>query len=67
VITWINDREFKWVQQSGRSIDICKYDPDCEFKLTLTDGIRSKEGLKLDGNNDNKQGGNYTLWFIDIG
>ena len=66
-ITWISDREFKWVQLSNRSFDICIYDPDCEFKLTLTDGIRSKEGLKLDGDNDNKQGGNFTLWFIDIG
>jgi hypothetical protein len=66
-ITWINDREFKWVQQSSSRFDICKYDPDCEFKLTLTDGILSKEGLKLDGDSDNKQGGSYTLWFIDIG
>jgi hypothetical protein len=66
-ITWINDREFKWVQQSDRNHDICIYDPDCEFKLTLTDGILSKEGLKLDGDNDNKQGGNFTLWFIDLG
>lgn len=66
-ITWISDREFKWVQQSNERIDICKYDPDCEFKLTLTDGILSKEGLKLDGNNDNKQGGNFIIWLIDLG
>lgn len=66
-ITWINDREFKWVQESNRRFDICKYDPDCEFKLTLTEGILSKEGLKLDGDNDNKQGGNFTIWFIDLG
>jgi len=66
-ITWISDREFAWVQQSNDRFDICKYDPDCEFKLTLTDGIRSKEGLKLDGDNDNKQGGAYMLWFIDLG
>ncbi len=66
-ITWTNDREFKWVQQSNRRFDICNYDPDCEFKLTLTDGILSKEGLKLDGDNDNKQGGNCTIWFIDLG
>jgi hypothetical protein len=66
-ITWINDREFKWVQQSNKRIDICKYDPDCEFKLTLTDGILSKEGLKLDGDNNNMQGGNFVLLFIDIG
>jgi hypothetical protein len=66
-ITWINDREFKWVQGSERRHDICKYDPDCEFKLTLTDGVLSKEGLKLDGDNDNKQGGDFTLWFIDLG
>lgn len=66
-ITWISDREFKWVQLSNRRFDICIYDPDCEFKLTLTDGIRSKEGLKLDGDNDNKQGGNFTIWFIDLG
>ncbi len=66
-IIWINDREFKWVQQINSIFDICKYDPDCEFKLTLTDGILSKEGLKLDGDSDNKQGGSYTLWFIDIG
>ena len=66
-ITWISDREFKWVQQSERRLDICKYDPDCEFNLTLTDGVRSKEGLKLDGDKDNKQGGNFTLWLIDLG
>jgi hypothetical protein len=66
-ITWINDRVFKWVQQSNKRIDICKYDPDCDFKLTLTDGILSKEGLKLDGNNDNKQGGNFIIWLIDLG
>jgi hypothetical protein len=66
-ITWISDREFKWVHQSKRRFDICKYDPDCEFKLTLTDGILSKEGLRLDGDNDNKQGGKYILWFIDLG
>jgi hypothetical protein len=66
-ITWISDREFKWVQISNSRFNICIYDPDCEFKLTLTDGIRSKEGLKLDGDNDNKQGGNFILWFIDIG
>ncbi|MDY0281725.1 MAG: hypothetical protein RBR35_14330 [Salinivirgaceae bacterium] len=66
-ITWINDREFKWVQQSNSRFDICIYNPDCEFKLTLTDGILSKEGLKLDGDNDNKQGGNFTIWFIDLG
>lgn len=66
-ITWINDREFTWVQQSKQRFDICTYDPDCEFKLTLSDGIRSKEGLKLDGDNDNKQGGVYTLWLIDLG
>lgn len=66
-ITWISDREFKWVQQSNERFDICKYDPDCEFKLTLTDGILSKEGLKLDGNNDNMQGGNFILWLIDLG
>lgn len=66
-ITWINDREFKWVQKSGRRLDICKYDPDCEFKITLTDSILSKEGLKLDGDNDNKQGGTFSLWFIDLG
>jgi hypothetical protein len=66
-ITWINDREFKWVQQSNKRIDICKYDPDCEFKITLTDGILSKEGLKLDGDNNNVQGGNFILWLIDLG
>jgi hypothetical protein len=66
-ITWISDREFKWVQHSNRRFDICIYDPDCEFRMTLTDGIQSKEGLKLDGDNDNKQGGDFTLWFIDIG
>jgi hypothetical protein len=66
-ITWISDREFKWVQQSNTRFDICKYDPDCDFKLTLTDGIMSKEGLKLDGNNDNIQGGNFILWLIDLG
>lgn len=66
-ITWISDREFKWVQQSERRLDICTYDPDCEFKLTLKDSILSKEGLKLDGDNDNKQGGNFTIWFIDLG
>jgi hypothetical protein len=66
-ITWISDREFKWVQQSAQRFDICKYDPDCEFKLTLSDGVLSKEGLKLDGDNDNKQGGTYTLWLIDLG
>lgn len=66
-ITWISDREFKWVQQSDRRHDICIYSPDCSFKLTLTDGILSKEGLKLDGDNDNKQGGNFILWFIDLG
>jgi len=66
-ITWINDREFTWVQQSNDRFDICKYDPDCEFKLTLTDGIRSKEGLMLDGDNDNRQGGAYVLWLIDLG
>jgi len=66
-ITWISDREFKWVQLSNSRLEICTYDPDCEFKLTLTDAILSKEGLKLDGNNDNIQGGNFTLWFIDLG
>ncbi|MRR52905.1 MAG: hypothetical protein EG822_00135 [Deltaproteobacteria bacterium] len=38
-ITWISDREFKWVRQGDRNHDVCIYDPDCEFKLTLTDGI----------------------------
>jgi len=66
-ITWKNDREFTWVQQGDHRFDICTYDPDCDFKLTLKDGIRSKEGLKLDGDNDNKQGGAYTLWLIDLG
>jgi hypothetical protein len=66
-ITWINDREFKWVQGSEKRFDICEYNPDCEFKLTLTDGILSKEGLKLDGDNDNKQGGAFTRWLIDLG
>ncbi len=66
-ITWKNDREFTWVQQSDDRFVVCTYDPDCEFKLTLKDGIRSKEGLKLDGDNDGKQGGVYTLWLIDLG
>ncbi len=66
-ITWINDREFKWVQQSETRFVICTYDPDCEFKLTLKDSILSKDGLKLDGDNDNRQGGHFVLWLIDLG
>jgi len=59
----VAERDF----HTDRTFDICIYNPDCEFKLTLTDGILSKEGLKLDGDNDNKQGGNFTLWFVDLG
>lgn len=66
-ITWISDREFTWVQQSENRFVICTYDPDCEFKLTLKDSILSKEGLKLDGDNDNRQGGDFSLWLIDLG
>lgn len=66
-IIWISDREFKWEQLSEQRFNICIYDPDCEFRLTLTDGIRSKEGLKLDGDNDNKQGGNFSIMLVDFG
>lgn len=66
-INWVNDREFTWTQHANRRLDICIYDPDCEFELILKDNIRSKEGLKIDGNKDNQQGGNFSLWYIDLG
>jgi hypothetical protein len=66
-ITWVNSREFIWVQSAQSIHDICKFTPDCSFKLTLTDDIKSKDGYKLDGNKDNLPGGDFTRIYIFIG
>jgi hypothetical protein len=66
-ITWTNSREFKWKHNAEKSLDVCRYDPDCEFKLTLTDEIKSEGGARLDGDNNNQEGGTFTNWFIDLG
>lgn len=66
-ISWISNREFIWTQQASRRLDICEYNPDCEFELILKDTILSKEGLRLDGNKDNQPGGDFQLWMIDLG
>lgn len=66
-ITWTNSREFKWKHDAGTSFDVCEYNPDCEFKLTLTDDVKSEGGARLDGDNNNQEGGTFTNWFIDIG
>lgn len=66
-IHWNSDRELTWTHQSPSRFSLCIYDPDCEFELILKDNIRSKQGINLDGDNDNKPGGNFSLWMIDLG
>jgi len=66
-ITWLNEREFFWEQSANSVFDICAFKPDCFFKLTLTDSIKSKGGHKLDGDKDNKPGGNFVHNFVYIG
>lgn len=66
-ITWVNSREFVWVQSAQSIQDICTFTPDCGFNLTLTDAIKSKNGYKLDGNKDNQPGGDFIRNYIYIG
>jgi hypothetical protein len=65
-ITWVNSREFIWVQSAQSIHDICKFTPGCAFQLTLTDGIKSKDGYKLDGDKNNQPGGDFTRNYIFI-
>ncbi len=64
-IAWVNDREFVWDQSAQSVLDICSFSaPDCIFMLRLTDGIKSKEGLKLDGDKNHQPGGDFNKHFI---
>lgn len=68
-ITWVNDREFIWTSDAGvlNGVDYCDFKPDCQIVLTLTDDIKSKQGAKIDGDNDDKEGGNFVAFFMIIG
>lgn len=65
-ITWKNNREFVWDQSAKSVFDLCSFQgyPECDFRLTLTDGIKSKEGLKLDGDKNHQPGGDFMQTFI---
>lgn len=60
-ITWVNEREFIWTSDASifDTVNFCEYTPDCKIVFTLTDEIRSKQGTKIDGDNDGKEGGNF--------
>jgi hypothetical protein len=68
-ITWVNEREFIWTSDAGvlNGTDYCDYKPDCNIIFTLTDDIKSKQGTKIDGDNDDKEGGNFVAFFIIMG
>ena len=65
-ITWVNDHEFTWTSV-GAIHDLCKFTPDCSFKLSLTDAITAKGGAKLDGDKNGQPGGNFSLVLTLIG
>lgn len=60
-IKWVNEREFIWTSDASimDTVNFCDYTPDCFVTFTLTDEIRSKQGAKIDGDNDGKEGGNF--------
>lgn len=41
----------------------CTFDPDCEFELIIEDSVRSQAGTALDGDYDDKEGGDYKIVY----
>lgn len=60
-IKWVNEREFIWTSDASimDTVNFCEFTPDCFVTFTLTDEIKSKQGAKIDGDNDGKEGGNF--------
>lgn len=65
-LVWVNPREFTWTAGANMH-DICKFTPDCSFKLTLSDTIKTKGGTRLDGDKNGQAGGDYTMIYTIIG
>lgn len=65
-IAWVNDRELTWTCDKD-IMDVCKFTPDCSFRLTLKDSIKSKTGAQLDGDKNGKPGGDYAFVYTLLG
>jgi len=65
-IAWVNDRELTWTCDKDIH-DVGKFTPDCSFRLTLKDSVKSKTGVQLDGDKNGKPGGDYTFVYTLIG
>lgn len=66
MIQWLNNRELTWTSTKSTG-DLCSFNPDCGFTLTIMDTVTSSSGDKLDGNKDGQAGGNFTHNFTIIG
>lgn len=65
-IVWLNNRTLVWT--SARDVhDLCTFDPDCFFDLTITDSVKDSSGQKLDGDKNGASGGNFHHNFTIIG
>jgi hypothetical protein len=71
-LTWLTSKTLKIVTVDKRD-DLMTFTPDGSFSLTLigTDSgngvVKSASGAALDGNYDNKPGGDYVKGFTIIG
>jgi len=65
-IQWVNDSELIWTSTKNYH-DLCTFNPDCSFSLTITDTVTDTFGKKLDGDKDGNPGGNFTHVLTIIG
>ena len=45
----------------------CSFDPDCDFELIIEDSVRSKGGTALDGDYNDMEGGNFSIFYSITG
>ncbi len=65
-IVWLNKRTLVWT--SARDFhDLCTFDSDCFFDLTITDSVKDTSGQKLDGDKNGAPGGNLHHNFTILG
>ncbi len=65
-ITWSGNRTLIWTS-SRNYHDLCVFDSDCFFTLTITDSVKDTGGGRLDGDKNGAAGGDFNHNFTIIG
>jgi hypothetical protein len=63
---WFNDNELIWIS-SGPIGDLCDFNNNCSFSLTITDSAKDIDGNRLDGDKNGNPGGNFKIIFTIVG